>query len=243
MKTGYQIAELIIGTVALVGICLGGCVNTSSTTHLAGLDCEEADTGIKERSQNLTKREALVKRAWELCSQKKYREALTVIEDAVAKSPDNPQVTRTKAAVLLEAGQPAESENTLRPLLSAKPVDPPGHLLLAYALVAQGNDVKAVAEFRRVLILSTDHVLRISAYLGLGAICEKTGDMKAAASHYRAALALEPNLKKVLIEVQKAALQGRPMVKAGFNEAQADQIDERLKAVRHHLKTISKHDY
>jgi pentatricopeptide repeat protein len=150
-------------------------------------------------------------------------------------NPDNPVLTVALAGVLLHVKQPEEAEQQLRNLLVRHPDHPNGHLLLAYALCDQGKLEEAHKIFERILALDCDPVQRVSAHLGLGALLEKSGDIEGAAKHYQSAVAVDPQIRTILTDIQKSSLRGRPSVPRGSGTMSQNEIQSRMQAIENYL--------
>jgi Flp pilus assembly protein TadD len=85
------------------------------------------------------------------------------------------------------------------------------HLLLGYVHHRRRDLPAAEQAFRAALKRSGEGRERIAAHLGLGAVLEQTERQAEADGQYAAAIAMAPELREVLIEIQKQHLLPQPV--------------------------------
>jgi Flp pilus assembly protein TadD len=163
-----------------------------------------------------------------------------------AKSLPNGPIEYEKAAAdrarsLLQAGKNAEAERALRSALERWPRSGQCHLLLAYALIRSANWTGAEQEFRRALPLASTPTQQLSVHLGLGAVLEKQGRQSQADEQYACALAIQPELRKLLQEIETERLWPESVFS---NEAHlfGAKSSARMKAVEEKLRRFQDKD-
>lgn len=217
-------------------LCCCGCYE--SELHQGKKDAIANNRKFKEGHQGLDSDDAhgMLEHSRELWQQRNLQEALKYARRAHKLNPNDPATRATIAGILLDAEKPAEAEKELRDLLAKNPSNADAHLLLAYTLSAQDMHSEAKEAFEHVLMLNCDSIQQISAHLGLGALLEKTGDIEGAAKHYQLAIAIDPQIKMVLTDVQKASLRSQAFVPQDSKEANSDEIEKRIQTIKKYLQ-------
>lgn len=107
---------------------------------------------------------AWVSYGWLLAEKSGWDEQKEMWRRAAALDPHSPAVRVYGAFADLRRGQVAEAETQLQSLLGQQPDFPPGHVILAEVRAARGDQVGAIAHYRRALELNPHLPL---AYIGL----------------------------------------------------------------------------
>jgi tetratricopeptide (TPR) repeat protein len=114
-----------------------------------------------------------------LLIQHKSKEALTVLEKALAAAPKSPRVRYVLARVLLADGRPAEAAQRFREAAALDPGEPELVFRMSEASLAAGRQQDAQEELRQVLKLNPHHA---RALYRLGRLLEGAGRKDESAS-------------------------------------------------------------
>lgn len=97
-------------------------------------------------------------------------EAAGVLGDHLSKVPGDRSLTYRLSSYLLDSGMPAEAEKTIAPFLEYAPDWAGGRELLGEIYIAEGDSVKALAQFEKALLLNpqNDNLKRRLAYIKPG---------------------------------------------------------------------------
>ena len=193
-------AVFLFGVLTLAGCATtdsrrvpgGASRNTNSERAIAGGQLEDAD--------------ACRERALALWREDKHEQAGQLLRRAIALAPDEAALRLMLARVLLDDGRPADASVELSAIKTRWPQSAAPHVLLGYVHHRQGDPGAAEAAFRSALARVPTPQERIAAHLGLGAVLEKAGRQAAADAQYAAAVALAPQLRGVLVDIQKQSL-------------------------------------
>jgi tetratricopeptide (TPR) repeat protein len=152
-------------------------------------------------------------RAEQLLADDKLEEAVAILQRVVAQAPGHLRARLLLGGALLELGKSGEAQAALSTAVDAWPHSAEAHLLLGYALLEHGERPAAVQQLQQALALITEPEQLVSAHLGLAATYEALQEHALANRHYAEALTIAPELREVLVHIQKALLwRGQAMV-------------------------------
>jgi len=124
---------------------------------------------------------------------------------------NSPEPCLRQARSLLAQGQTQSAEGLLDKAIVRWPLCADLSLLRGYARLKLGKLAEAREDFTVVLRVSDHQATRVSAHLGLGATLERLGRQREADDQYALAVAIEPGLAAVLMDVQKNRLYPQPV--------------------------------
>ena len=153
----------------------------------------------------------LADNARELRSQGDPEAALAQLDGLLVREEDNVELRILRAQILLDTGDPVEARQCLEQVLEVAPDHVEGLLLVGYCLLDVEEADAARGKFERVLNLAPDPITAMSAHLGLATIFEQDGEQRRANAHYAGAIALEPELREVLLQAQTGILSPAPI--------------------------------
>jgi Flp pilus assembly protein TadD len=164
---------------------------------------------------NTPEDDASLARAKQLAAAGQLKDAVAVLQQAVTRAPDQLQPRLVLGGVLLEWGKVSQAEEVLTIVVERWPTNATARLLLGYTLLERGERQGAVEQFQKVLELTDGLEQSLSAHLGLASVYESLGDQHQADDHYAQALSIAPELRTVLVNIQKALLWRPPTVTTG----------------------------
>ena len=132
-------AVSFLGTFALVFLAIAGLLVVDG--FLARID----------RSETRTDARRLYKEGTRLIQQSQYLEAVDRFRSAVSAERTNAEYQRALAAALLAAGKPKDAEAVLTERLQRDPTDGSAALIMARALVQEGQFRAAVSYYHRAI--------------------------------------------------------------------------------------------
>lgn len=169
----------------------------------------------------------------------RLEEAAARLKEAMSGSPAAADIRTAYAVVLLELGRAEAAERELLATSTVAGDEARVRLLLAVALDMQGKRMEAAEQFRNAVTTARSPDEAMTAHLALAAIYEDAGDSARANTHYTAALALEPQLRGALVNVQKELLlKGATSGRVGNNKDGAQNI--RLRNVEAEVERLRK---
>jgi tetratricopeptide (TPR) repeat protein len=133
-----------------------------------------------------------------LAAQKKYGEAVTQLQRAIAVERSNPTLLGNLGGLLNEANDPLPAIRYLREAIRLKPDHIEAIVSLAGALQTAGRIEEAGKQFDRALKLQPAHA---RALLGKATLAQKSGNTKAAIEGFRALRKYYPNEVSPLIQI------------------------------------------
>lgn len=198
----------------------------------------EKPAGLKPHEDSREEKQGLVQ-AERLLTDGKVEEAVAILEQEVSRAPDQLQPRLLLGGAFLELGKVEQAERTLSRAVEKWPTDAVAHLLLGYTLLERGERQSALEHFQKVLELTDGLEQSISAHLGTASVYESLGDQERADHHYARALAIAPELRPVLMNIQKALLWREPTVTTGTDighpvpdQARRARIEAELEKLR-----------
>ena len=129
--------------------------------------------------------------ALSLISKRKLDEALVKAKAAVEKSPDDVSARRNLAALSLQAGDYAGSENDYREITRKLPEDADARNGLGLALLHQGKAQEAAQELQEAVRLKPDDA---AVHVNLADALRAMGGLEAAIREYREANRIRPDI-------------------------------------------------
>jgi tetratricopeptide (TPR) repeat protein len=123
------------------------------------------------------------------------RQALALIERAIAASGQVSAFHASRGSVLLSLGRAEEAARSLRQALSLEPNSAEAHNVLGNAMLALGDGAAAIERYRRALALRSDYP---EALNNLGSALRAMGRPEEAETELAKAIALRPNYASAL---------------------------------------------
>jgi Flp pilus assembly protein TadD len=177
--------------------------------------------------------------AKELLADGKFEEAISVLQQEIAHAHQQLQPQLLLAGAYLESGKTGPAEQLLTIVLTTWPGNPEATLLLGFVFLAQGEKHQALQPLQRAIQLTDVPEHHLTAHLGLAAAYEGLGEQPQADHHYAQALAIEPRLRPVLMNIQKSLLWRQPVVTTGTDighpvpdPGRRERIEAELKKLR-----------
>ena len=152
--------------------------------------------------------------AEEMLEEGRAKDAIPILRREVKRSGNSLRPRLLLAGAYLEVGDIGNADRALSDAVGRWPEDAEAHLLFGYCRLDREEVEQARSELERALELSDDPSLELAAHLGLASIHDRLGDGDRADEHYARALAIAPETRDVLIEIQKE-LVWRPSVSVG----------------------------
>jgi tetratricopeptide (TPR) repeat protein len=131
----------------------------------------------------------LVGQAQQLFNQRKFAEALTPLNQALAGDPHNEPALRLRAASLLGLRRLAEARLDLNELVRLKPNEAPLLALRGMTAIGLNQPDQAVADVNLAITLDPNNAL---AYLGRGVIKRGSGKLQDAVADFDRSIAINP---------------------------------------------------
>jgi tetratricopeptide (TPR) repeat protein len=123
-------------------------------------------------------------------SEEGRRQAMTLVERAIAIDATNPDARRVAGDIFLMEEEPAQAEKEYRDVLKQNPNSNIDHNKLGNALMDQGDIQEAAAEFKEAFRLNPSDAV---SHADLGLILRATQNPSGAMAEFREALRIDPN--------------------------------------------------
>ncbi len=151
---------------------------------------EERKHEVKEEKEGPSDKESLIKVASQLLNEQKYQEAETLLKDATARWPDEPEILYLYGATLLQTGRPREAYPFFKKAVKLSPQEADYHNGLGYSLLYQGRHFDAINEFSKAIVINPEHV---DALAGLVLAYSEAGMVDLARDYHRHLQRLDPD--------------------------------------------------
>ena len=140
----------------------------------------------------------------------RFERAVELYTQVLEEESDHRQAWLERARSLIRLGRSVEVTEELGGLLDRKPPqDPAERLHLAVMLGALGDRDRAARHMNAVLELDAPLAVHAQAHLRLGQVRLFSGDLRAAAESFRAALELDPSLEDAKAALDRLSRSGR----------------------------------
>jgi predicted Zn-dependent protease len=143
-----------------------------------------------------------------------YAAAAKAFADGLAMAPDNLHARLSYARALYLSGQGSEARAQLAQALEAEPGHPLASFLAALLHQQDGDQMAAANLYRRTLAQASGHA---GAHYFLAGLAFRSGDFAAAAKHYGAAVAANPEIADgavlQLVAMRRAGVEDRALAK------------------------------
>jgi tetratricopeptide (TPR) repeat protein len=167
----------------------------------------------------------------------KINDALSALKKAVALEPDHPQAWNNLGGMLRESGDLAGAESAFRQALRAQPDFAAAHTNLANLLMRRQDFSTAQYHLERAIRQRLQDQAVADARNVLGDLMGMQGQLERAASQYREALQIDPNLTAAHFSLGSIlAIQGKKTEALSHLQKAADSPDASLRAAA--LETI-----
>lgn len=187
-----------------------GCATPDSRKPMDNRD-RRASAGPANTSGEFGAVGATQQLALDLWREGKHEKACQLLRRTIAQSPDDVGLRLTLARVLMDDNRLDDASAELNEITRRRPQSAAPHVLWGYVHHRRGDTTAAERAFRSALQRVGQARERIAAFLGLGAVLEATGRQAEADRQYAAAIALSPDLRTVLIDIQKRHLMPPPV--------------------------------
>ncbi len=198
----------------LLGVLTGTGCATSGSHGIPGGTEQSNDAQPSNTSGRLEDIGEARERALALWREDKHTEACQLLRRAIAQSPDDVELRLTLARVLMDDNQLDDASSELDEVTRRRPQLATPYVLSGYVRHRRGDLPEAEQAFRAALLRVGEGRERIAAHLGLGAVLEQTDRQAEADGQYSAAIALAPELRGVLMDIQKQRLLPPPVAMA-----------------------------
>ena len=204
--------------------------NVAARFALGRLLVRRGDPG---RAVDVLKPAAAASRDWEVLSlyaralvqAGKALDARTAVDEALARSPDAPQLLYLKGWLEQQAGKRAEARKLYERAIERAPADWRPRLALGELSLSEGDLAGAASQLGLAAEKAPGEA---EAQAGLGDLKLAQGDVPAAEAAYGKALELDPDSPKALVGRARVALARGDAAAARPSLAQAVRIDPRL---------------
>lgn len=221
--------------LALLVCCVAGCRAVGPTKH----QTEGLANSVHSPELVGTASDNDMARARRLITEGKAQEALAMLQRAMSLAPGVEEPSLLYGGALLQTGKAKKAAKHLKVTIKRWPKSSRAHLLMAHTLLLEGKNEEASKQFGQVLALTEDPEQQISAHLGLASVYEEREEQNQANRHYAKALAIDPGLRGVLVNVQKELLWREPQRVSGekprtrkSNKARRERIEAELRNLR-----------
>lgn len=181
---------------------------------VAGLTCLPGCTWWREARDSLAHSQTLYRRALESESRGDYPEAVKLLHDSIAATPDDPELRWELARMQLDHGDTNDALQELRFLVRNYPDDARAYMSLAKTLLER-NRAEDAARLADLAIAVDSH--SAEALMLRGQIAEVRGDVELARETYHQILLDQPELVEVRLRLANLELeQGEVRIAAAF---------------------------
>ncbi len=193
----YRLGERLLGARRQLRQVLGGVVTAAVVVPLAGLTFQR---NRDYRSEFAIWQDTAAKcpnnpRAYNalgnlLIAEKKYQEALPLVQQALRIKPNYPEANCNMGLILAQTGKVADAISHFNEALSLNPSLVDAHNNLGLALMQAGRVAEAIGHYEEALRIRPDYA---ESHYNLAIALEQTGRTPEAISHYEEALRLKPD--------------------------------------------------
>ncbi len=125
------------------------------------------------------------------------------------------------------------------------PDNPFIHLRLAHTYIKSNNDDGAITEFSKVIDLTDDAALTVSAHLGLMAVYQKQGDTVNVQSEYRKASQIYPDVDQIIKQAEINKVMPPPRYagdELGGEDELHPSLEERIRRLNEEIRRLEENN-
>jgi tetratricopeptide (TPR) repeat protein len=245
---GVTIERWLFTFIVITGIfCFSSCQTAKISTHpspearIRALN-KPTTTSLQKTSSEDSARISgnRIEQAKEFIHQGSLKQAISLLRSDIAHFPDHREAYVLLAGALFQSQQLAEAEKILFSAIQRWPEDSKSHLLMSYCLLDQGKKEQSLSSFLEALKYAETPTLEIAAHLGLASVYAEMKQDEQATYHYHSALAIEPELEEVLVNIHKELLWQEPVVASGEGFGGDRMGQHRKGRLKTHLERLYK---